>query len=123
MARTILTTLLLLTLLAPAWCAEADPWPVDAAAWKEAVGKTLVLEGTAANAPVGAVITQDDHTVKVGTQDAWGEECLGHRLRVSGRLQVKEVEAIAPNPKPEGVDNTHEPVYYLEGPTWTRLDD
>lgn len=124
MARTLLTTLLLLTLLAPAWCDEKTyPWPGDADAWKKAVGQSLTLEGTAANARLGAVITEGSNTVLVGSMDSWPEEALGHKLRVTGRLTVKQVEAIAPNPAPEGVENSAEPVYYLEGPNWTRIDD
>lgn len=123
MARILLTTLMLLTLAAPGWCDESYPWPGNADAWAKAVGQTLTLEGDAVNGPVGAMLTNGPNTVKVGLQDSWPEVALGHKLRVTGRLAIKKPDVVDPNPKPEGVDNATETLYYLEGPNWTRLDD
>ena len=65
-----------------------DDWPAD---WAKMVGKTVTLEGRAANAFEGAKLLGDKDSVWIDGLDAWPEGFYrggedGVRLRVTGKV-------------------------------------
>ena len=68
------------------------PWPKD---WSEHIGKKVTLDGTPANAKLGAVLVGDGSEVWIDGLEEWPAECFGQggkgkRVRVIGTIVKRD---------------------------------
>jgi hypothetical protein len=137
-ARTLIRKMKLAGLLAGVRAEKAVPvsatWPKD---WSKVLGQTVTLEGTAANAMMGALLLGDGNAIWIDGKDAWpagfyegGDK--GKRLRVTG-VVIKRDDVPAFVEKPgegakQGVPVKSEEElekakwrFLLKNATWTTL--
>lgn len=104
-------------------------WPAD---WMKAVGKTVIVLGTARDSETGPQLVDGDHLVWIDGLDAWPEELVGKRLRVTGVVILrndlpyrKEGEAPPPDLKTEHEETRQEMKrrFLLMDAKWELLED
>jgi hypothetical protein len=110
-------------------------WPND---WSGHVGRTVTLEGTAADAKLGALLQGKDSAIWIDGLDSWPEGFSsggdrGKRLRVTGRL-IKNDDLPVFVPRPGEAPQAGIPVtseeerekakwrYLLKDAKWTVLE-
>lgn len=113
--RTALCTLALcLALLVPALADEH---------WAPFVGERITVEGTAANAKMGAMVQLKNVAIFVDGQDRWPDDWPADaRVRVTGVVEKRDdMPVVAPGePVSSGVEGSPTR-YLLTDPRWERL--
>ncbi|MEW6281782.1 MAG: hypothetical protein AB1758_24465 [Candidatus Eremiobacterota bacterium] len=110
--RSWVTLCLCLALLG--WAA-AEPWPAD---WSSVLGQRITLEGTTANAKLGAILVEGDRSVWIDGLEEWPE---GKRVKVTGTVVGRDDLPVAQDhPVSAGVQGSPRR-YLLSDPEWEEV--